>query len=302
MVQVSIVLVNYNTKEMTAECIHSIQKHTLSVTYEIIVVDNDSIDGSQEFLRNVEGIKLICSENNLGFGRGNNLGVQEASGNLIFLLNTDTLIFEDSIGKMVKIFEEKESSLSLGSLGCYLLNANRELTESSFKFVSAKSVFKDFIEVLQRKSSLAPTLSTEVTDAKDSPVMKQVDYVSGAAMLVSKDIFDKIGGFDKDYFMYFEEADLQKRIQSLGLVSVLTDCTQIIHLEGGSTDGTSSKLTNRRRIMIQQGRNLFLKKNDKKNYIFYILFDLTYSFLRLFNTRYSFKENITFIYKNIKSY
>lgn len=287
---------------MTWDCIQSIKKHTKGVSYEIIIVDNDSHDGSQEFLSVIPDITLVCSENNLGFGRGNNLGVSHANGELIFLLNTDTLLKEDSVSQLAHLFLSNEDEFNIGVLGCTLLDSTLQVSESAFKFVSAKSVFSDVIGTVNRWANKSHIIKKPLAYIDKQQKMSQVDYVSGAALLMRQSIFKSVGGFDNDYFMYFEEADLQKRVQLLGLTCVLTSDTQIIHLEGGSTDGLSNKLTNKRRIMIQKGRNLFLKKNDSKNYLFYVIFDVCYSFLRLFNRKYSFKENITFILENFKSY
>ena len=94
---VSVIIVNYNTFRMTADCIESVRQKTSGISYEIILVDNGSTDGSKDFFEQFEGIKYIYSDENLGFGRANNLGAKQASGDYLFLLNSDTLLINNAI-------------------------------------------------------------------------------------------------------------------------------------------------------------------------------------------------------------
>lgn len=294
---VSIILVNFNTKKLTCECINSIKSHvSKDLEYEIIVVDNASSDGSQEALAAIEGIRLILSPENLGFGRGNNLGAAHALGEYLFLLNSDTILLEDSVTKLHDFFKKNENSLKIGTLGCILIDENHGENASAFKFSSVKNVISDTI-----KSLLGKVYKFKVAEKYDfKQDFVNVDYVIGADLMIKKTVFQEMKGFDDDYFMYFEEADLQKRLSKKELNAYILTSTKIIHLEGGSTD--SKKLTNRRRMMIQKSRNLYLKKNDHGNYFFYIIFDFCFSFFRIFNRNYTFSENYTFLKENFKSY
>ena len=294
---VSIILVNFNTKKLTCECINSIKSHVSKhLEYEIIVVDNASSDGSQEEFSKIEGIKLVLSPENLGFGRGNNLGASHASGEYLFLLNSDTILLEDSVTKLHDFFKRNENSFKIGTLGCLLVDQNQGENASAFRFSNVKSVISDTLKGLLSK--FFKFKAPEEYDFKQSYL--KVDYVIGADLMIKNSVFKEMKGFDDDYFMYFEEADLQKRILKKGLNAYIITDTKIIHLEGGSTD--SKKLTNRRRTMIQVSRNLYLKKNDSKKYFFYVLFDFSFSFFRLFNRNYTFSENFKFLKENFKSY
>jgi len=294
---VSILLVNFNTKKLTSECINSIKSQTSqSITYEIIVVDNASSDGSQEELAKINGIKLILSPENLGFGRGNNLGATHATGEFLFLLNSDTILVEDSITMLYDFFKKNESKLKIGTLGCLLIDENYGENASAFKFSNVRGVINGTIKSIFRK--FIKLKESEKYDFT-TPYVK-VDYVIGADLMIRNSIFQEMKGFDEDYFMYFEEADLQKRILKNKLSAYIFTGTKIIHLEGGSTN--SKKLTNGRRMMIQKSRNLYLKKNDSKNYFFYILFDGSFCFFRLLNRNYTVSENFKFLRENFKSY
>lgn len=289
---VSVILVNYNTCSLTLQCLDSIFNWTKAITdFEIIVVDNDSKDDSIKILSKESRIKFIQSGSNLGFGKANNLGAKAAKGDYLWFLNTDTILLEDSLYKMISFFKTNKESLQIGSLGCVLVDENLKIAESSFSFISAFGVIKETLRIPRKTNEL------KLVGINAS----KVDYVSGASFMMLKRDFLLVDGFDKDFFMYFEEADLQRRIQKKGLNSYLFNGAKVVHFEGGSSD-TENRLSNRRRIMIQQGRNLFLRKNDSKYYIFYVLFDVGYTFLRFLNANYTFKENYRFLVQNFKSY
>lgn len=291
---VSIILVNYNTKALTTQCIVSVMNKTKTgLVYEIIVVDNASVDGSQEALSEINNIKLVLSEENLGFGRGNNLGVQHASGEILFFLNSDTILIENSIQILYDFFIQHEQKLSIGTLGCVLVDKHLQPNGSSFEYTTVAGVIKDTIGAVTRRVIKKPPVPS-------GEVYFEVDYVIGADIMMRKSVFEKENGFDPAFFMYFEEAELQKRIQRNGLKSYINTQTRIIHLEGGSTD--TNRLTNKRRIMIQKGRNLFLKKSQPGSYWLYVLFDSIYSLFRLLNRNFTFSENVEFLKQNFKSY
>lgn len=290
--ELSIILVNYNTCELTMQCIDSVvEKTSDSLKYEIILVDNDSKDGSQELFAKDDRIVYIQSGANLGFGKANNLGVEHAKGDYLLLLNTDTILLEDSLSILLSFFKKYESEMSIGTLGCQLVSESQESADSSFSFCTTHSIIR---EIVLRK----PNHSAHKQNDSD---VQRVDYVSGACMLFRREVYQQVGGFDRDFFMYFEEADLQKRLQVRNLCSYVLNSTRIIHLEGGSSDKTKG-LSNSRRIMIQQGRNLYLKKNDEQWYWLYVVFDFLYSLLRIWNPRYTLRENLHFFKSNIQSY
>jgi GT2 family glycosyltransferase len=125
LLNISIIIVSFNTKELLSQCIKSIFKHTKGINFEIIVVDNASTDGSQQLIKSdFPKVILIESEINIGFGRANNLGAKHASGDYLFFLNSDTLLIENSI-KILKDFIYSESDPNLAVVGCKLLDKNK---------------------------------------------------------------------------------------------------------------------------------------------------------------------------------
>ncbi|RRJ88479.1 glycosyltransferase family 2 protein [Flavobacterium macacae] len=296
---VSIIIVNYNTKQMTNECIESIIAYTNGLNYEIILVDNGSSDGSKEFFEKKEGIVYIYSNENLGFGRANNLGAEKATGNYLFLLNSDTLLFDNSIKIMCDFYSSKETELKMGALGCVLVDRDKQFNGCGGSFPTCKDWIKKY------KSSLPFVKWFSKYDEKETYPLDnnyfEIDYVIGADLLIKKSVFESLQGFDPDYFMYYEESDLQKRMSSLGLKAYIITITKIIHLEDASGKSIVN-YSNRKRIITHLSRNLYLKKNDAKDFAKYKFFDKLFLLLNRFNPKYSLQENSDYITQIKKTY
>lgn len=225
---VSVIIVNYNTKEMTSNCIDSIVQHTYGLSYEIILVDNDSRDGSADFFKDDKRIHLIRSKENLGFGRANNLGYNYAKGKYIFLLNSDTILLNNAIKLFFDYFENNHDD-KIACLGGFLLNEKKEIIHSFAKFPDV-GLYLNY--VLNQYTSLI-RIDLMSKYYKNS-IPNEPYYITGADMFIKRNIIEKLGMFDKQYFMYFEETDMQKRFYDAGYKSKIIDGPQIIHLCGGS--------------------------------------------------------------------
>ncbi len=229
--ELSIIIVSYNTKKLTKECLDSIIKSLSgsSITYEIIVVDNNSTDGSVEVLKNLvrqladRNLELITSKTNLGFGKGNNLGVKHAQGEYILLLNTDMLVLNNAIEKLFKFYKQNENKIHF--LGGKLLNADRSEQPSAAHFFSLLVVFATLFlrGDYWGLTRFSPNKTT------------QVDWLSGACILTKKKYYDKLYGFDKEIFMYMEEVDLLYRARKLGLYTYFFPEAKFIHYGSGSS-------------------------------------------------------------------
>lgn len=139
-VDVSVIIVNYNTLEMTNNCIESVFTKTKDVQFEVILVDNGSNDGSREFFANDKRIRYIYVDENMGFGRANNLGYKYCNGKYVFLLNSDTLLINNAIKKLYDYAESSDDSIAC--LGCPLVNVNDELMHSYGNFPTMLKHFK----------------------------------------------------------------------------------------------------------------------------------------------------------------
>jgi GT2 family glycosyltransferase len=232
MIDVSIVIVNYNTKDLVIQCLQSIFENTIDLSFEVIVVDNASVDGSStEIKEKYPEVKLYCSEINLGFGKANNLGAKLAAGTFLFLLNSDTLLIENSI-KILKEFYENSNNSQIGVVGCKLLDKNKKPHISYGNF---PSFFQEFFELgLNKifKKFYSEKLSPTIID--NGVENKFVDYIIGADMFFKKSIFEEIGGFDEDFFLYYEETEICYRLNKLGYKIVWNPDTSIIHYLGSS--------------------------------------------------------------------
>lgn len=245
---VSIVIVNYNTKVLLCDCLDSIFSLTKRIEFEVIVVDNASSDGSETYVRErFPSILWVNSGSNLGFGRANNLGAERAIGKYIFFLNSDTILLNDAVSLFFDYMETNRDKGNIGVVGAYLLDKNENLNFSYGDFPTPKSEFLYLWRRLCRKS-------VEVSDAD-----KSVDCISGADLFMPRELFLQVGGFDSQIFMYYEETDLQYRLSKIGINRKVILGPRIIHLEGGSfkTKGLSM---NRFR-MAQSSYNYYLRKH-----------------------------------------
>ena len=152
--QVSIIIVNYNTKELIKNCINSIYKYTQDIQYEIIVSDNGSTDGSIEMLKSeFPNVILIENNANLGFGTANNRGLKIAKGKYIFYLNSDTVLLNNAVKIFYDYWENSSDKENIGALGCNLLDENFNIIHSFENFINAKKLLKDltldFLHILR---------------------------------------------------------------------------------------------------------------------------------------------------------
>lgn len=258
---VSVIIVNYNTKDLLRDCIESIYAYTSDVDYEVIVVDNASSDNSAEMLRQkFPEVRMIDAGGNLGFGRANNLGMQHATGKYLFLLNSDTLLLNNAI----KIFFDQAEQLTkegskIGVLGTILVDRDRKTCHSYGTFITPAAELKELTAKYLRflkdsKNTNPPKIKGQL----------EVDYITGADMFVPADVYRQTGGFDPDFFMYCEEVDWQKRMDEMGLSRIIISGPEIIHLEGGSEQGATSFWSPNRLANLYSSRKTYRRKHYSK--------------------------------------
>jgi GT2 family glycosyltransferase len=218
---VSIIIVNYNTKTLTENCLSSIYSHTKDITYEVIVSDNGSTDGSCDLIKSrFPGVILVENNKNLGFGAANNKGLALARGGYIFYLNSDTVLLNNAVKMFYDFWEQSQDNSRLGALGCMLLNMDLKPTHSFGNFSSAGQELKE-------KFFVSPKEEADPSP----PLPREVEYISGAALFLKN---DKFARFDERFFLYFEDSDLQFQLASAGKKRIIIPGPRIIHLEGAS--------------------------------------------------------------------
>lgn len=251
MIDLSIIIVSYNTKKITKDCLKSINRSLTGtkIKYEIIIIDNDSHDGSQELLitmseDNQNHLVYRQSGENLGFGQGNNFGVKIAQGKYVLLLNSDTIVLNRSIEKLYNFYVENEKQIHF--LGPKLLNIDLTPQPSACRFFTLPVIFAT---LLLKGDYWGLTRSSPNK-------FSQVDWISGACIMTTKKYFQRLGGFDKNIFMYMEEVDLLYRAKKLGLNTYFYPEAKIIHLGSASSTGKTFPI-----LQVYKGFLFFYKKH-----------------------------------------
>lgn len=230
---ISVIIVNYNVKFFLEQCLYAVREALLREPGEIIVFDNASSDGSREYLEpRFPEVRFIWSSENLGFAKANNLAVKEAKGDIVLFLNPDTIIGEDCLENTAGFLRERPDA---GALGVRMVDGSgRFLKESKRAYPGVMTSFYK----LSGLSSLFPRskrFSRYHLGHLDPFQTHEVDVLAGAFMMVKKEVLDKTGGFDEQFFMYGEDIDLSYRIQRAGYKNFYHADTTIIHFKGEST-------------------------------------------------------------------
>lgn len=230
---VSIIIVNYKTCSLVEACIKSIYKHSSGVSYEVIVVDNASNDGSVTYLKQkFPNVIFIENEYNWGFGGANNIGLEKAKGDYFFLLNSDTIVLDNIVLYLFEACKNLQREEAIGALGLLLLDRNRNWNykNSDGRFPTLKSFLEDVVYYYFRYSK---NQESHLQYEKDK--FMDVDYIVGADLFIPRKVIDEIGAFDTNFFMYWEEVDLQKRMSDHGYKRRILFGGKLVHLEGMST-------------------------------------------------------------------
>ena len=265
-IKVSVIFVSYNTSELTINAIKSVYEKTKDIKYEIILVDNNSHDNTifrvkEEF----PDVVIYENERNDGFGAANNIGVDLAKGEYVFLLNTDTILCNNAIKILSDHLDENDNIVACGG-NLYDKNSNPTASYSRF-FPSIKlelnELFFNFTACLN--------IFNSNFNFTDKPITFK-GSISGADSLIRKDAFEQVGGFDERIFLYYEETDLFYRLSKLNHCVASVPSAKIIHLEGGSEqvkEITLERSLNSKYYYL----NKFFSKNRVK--IHHKLFNLT---------------------------
>lgn len=274
--QVSIIIVNYNTKSLLENCLNSVYNQTKDISFEIIVSDNGSTDGSIEMLKEkFPKVILIENNENLGFGAANNRGLKIAKGKYIFYLNSDTVLLNNAVKIFYDFWENYSNNETLGAIGANLLNKNNQVIHSSGNFagfsLSIKQLFSMFIKNIILSILYIFHIKTNKNESSDCcPFFTgEVDYITGADLFL---LNNKNAFYDENFFLYFEEADLQRKMESQNLKRILIDGPLIQHLCGGSvgSDFSIKRKASFSRIQFEISRIKFLKKYNNNSFFLFI--------------------------------
>jgi len=250
---VSIIIVNYNTFALTKAAIESVFEKTEGITYEVILVDNNSPDESGKQLQGYFSSKIVYiqSPENVGFGRANNLGIEKVKGRNIFLLNPDTLLLNNAV-KILSDF--LNNNPNVGVCGGNLYDILIQPAQSFVRYLP--SLYWELDVLLHGLLSKIRYSKNVYFNHIGSPL--NVGYIIGADMMIRKAVFDEVGVFDPDFFMYYEETELSYRIKQKGYQIKSVPDAKIIHLEGQSLKISDVKIK-----YFLNGRKIYYQKNKK---------------------------------------
>ena len=255
--QLSIIIVNYNVKYFLEQCLQSVLLATKNCTAEIFVVDNNSTDGSKQFLEPLfKEVHFIWLPKNIGFAKANNIALAKTSGDYILFLNPDTIVAEDSFEKTIAFLQ---NNAAIGALGVKMIDGSGQfLKESKRAFPSPSiSLFKILgLANLFPKSKLFAKYHMGHLSVNEN---NEVDVLAGAFMLVPKVVLNVVGSFDEAFFMYGEDVDLSYRIQKAGYKNYYFAKTTILHFKGESTKKGSLNYVR----LFYKAMNLFVHKHYK---------------------------------------
>ena len=235
----SVIILTYNTRDLTRTCVQSVlaDAATTQYVFEIIVVDNASTDDTAALLRSeFPGVRVIVNDTNLGFSRGNNVGLEAARGRYLFLLNSDTQV---CTGALAALIEFMDTHADAGACGPMLLNEDGSLQPSGRALPSVWSIFTGMTRLyrLWKRDVYAQR-------GRDYSHVARVGEISGAALLVRREVYTRVGGFDPHIFAYYEDVDWCKRIGDVGYSIYYVPTAKVMHRWRG-TSRTVSELAYR---------------------------------------------------------
>ena len=256
MLDLSIIIVSWNVKGLLRRCLDSIFQHpTSNLQFEVIVVDNASSDGSVEMVRaEFPQVRLMANEENLGFTRANNQGIAASRGRYVLLLNPDTEVLGDALGAMVDYMDVHPD---VGALGPMLLNPDGSVQSSRRRFPTLATALLEstvFQWELSRDNRILRRYY--VLDRPDDEV-QEVDWVTGACILVRREAIEEVGLLDEGFFMYSEELDWCRRAKEQGWKVVYLPTARVIHYGGKS----SEQVVPFRHIQFQRSKVRYFRKH-----------------------------------------
>ena len=231
--QLSVIILNYNVRFFLEQCVFSVQKALENIDAEIIVIDNNSSDDSCAMMKEkFPNARLIENKENSGFPKGNNIGVAEAKGEYLCILNPDTIVAEDTF---TKILNSEYCNINSGIIGCKLIDGTGNFLPESKRgvptpWVAFTKIF-GLYKMFPNSSLFNKYYAQQITENQSG----KVDILVGAFMIIKRDLYTKIGGFDENCFMYSDDIDLSYMVLKSGKVNYYFHETSVIHYKGEST-------------------------------------------------------------------
>jgi GT2 family glycosyltransferase len=251
---VSVIIVSWNTRELLRRCLASVCDHLSDVAHEVIVVDNESLDGSREMVTSeFPAVRLVENDENRGFGAANNQAMRLAQGRWLLLLNSDTYLVDDSVARL---FQRVDAERDIGVAQCQLVFPDGRVQYSTHRFPSLPLTVFEGLGLYKLFPRRAPDLLLRGYWEHDSE--KDVDWVIGAFMLVRREVFEETGGFDEGLFMYGEDREWCFRIRERGWRIRYYPWASIIHVGHASADISLGR--ERLAVCLQRDRDFYVER------------------------------------------
>jgi len=276
--QLSVIILNYNVRYFLEQCVLSVQEAISTLDAEIIVIDNNSTDDSCLMMRKIfPSVKLIQNKENFGFPKGNNIGVSEAKGKYVCILNPDTVVAEDTFTKILAFAEEQKNP---GIIGCKLIDGTGNFLPESKRGVPTPWVAFTKIFGLYKAFPNWKLFNQYYAQHVNHNETGKVEILVGAFMFMQRDLYLELGGFDEDCFMYADDIDLSYRALQKQKSNYYFHETTIIHYKGESTIKDEKYMKR-----FQEAMNFFYQKHFKKSWFFTFFIKigiLLFSFIKMF--------------------
>lgn len=259
--QLSVIILNYNVRYFLELCLLSVERALQNIDSEIIVVDNNSQDDSCEMIKSrFTNVKLIQNNQNVGFPKGNNIGVAQAKGDYVCILNPDTVVAEDTFEKVLA-FAKKQNNL--GIIGVKLIDGTGNFLPESKRGIPTPWVAFTKIMGLYKLFPKSPFFNKYYAQHLNENQTGKVEILVGAFMILKKELYEEVGGFDENCFMYSDDIDLSYRVLQKGKPNYYFHETTLIHYKGESTikDGTYMK-------RFQEAMEFFYRKHFQVSGLF----------------------------------
>mgnify|MGYP002713048635 CR=1 FL=1 len=255
-IDVSIIIVNWNARDVLRGCLRSIEEQT-HASREVIIVDNASHDGSADMVRaEFSNFTLIANSTNKGFAAANNQGIEIATGRYILLLNPDTIVLDHAIDKMIAWCDAHPQ---VGCASCQIMTTEVDIQKTCFSDPSPLNTF--LVESgLHRLLPRSRFFGRPEYSYWDRTSEKEVDVISGMFMMIPRAVIQTVGLLDEDFFIYAEEADLCRRIRKTGLSCVYAPFCRILHLDGGGK--STSQIKPQMHVQLQKSLLIYIRKHD----------------------------------------
>lgn len=244
-IQLSVIIVNYNGLKYLKGCFDALHDKLQDIPHEIIVTDNNSPDDSCTYIKdNYPNVVLIESKENLGFGKGNNVGVQQAKGQYLLLINNDTIV----LNNLAPVLDVLKRDGTVGAVGIKMLGGNENYLYAAGKFPGINTLYR-----IKNQFNMGPEFKT----GNFTKAQYEVDWLTGSFLMVPKAVYNQIGGFDEDYFMYVEDVDFCKKVQEHGYKRLFLPQYSYIHYVG---------YNNSKDHLVVKGLDLYIQKHTSGLY------------------------------------